>query len=281
MTHKPLRRYVVFIPFLCYFAARFTLNIKEINFAKYFEILKKKKFFSPMRMLMTFFLSLPLLILLSPSLAMLMKNFGSRIKIGNLDLIFAKIHISNFQVLSVLGIYLLCYLGIYLISYVGARHASPSDTACRVPTLMRAFSFKLQPHIVITVFLVVTISLYVLHFSNPTFTLRDKSRELGEIFNDNTLVIGGVADSLCLENKARTAHIWESPQGKILNENIVTNNQANYLLSLKKAGDIFIPETELSSKLKLLYINTLRLCPTKDQRNYRIEIEFSKIIKNP
>jgi hypothetical protein len=100
---------------------------------------------------------------------------------------------------------------------------------------------------------------------------------LGEVFTENTLVIGGVADSLCLENRARTAHVWESPEGKILNEYIIINEEGDYLLSLRKVGDILIPESELSSRLKLEHIELLKLCPTRDGKDFRIEVEFCKI----
>ena len=127
--------------------------------------------------------------------------------------------------------------------------------------------------------MMVTLFHYGIHFSKPSFTIRDASLRLGKTLTEDTLVIGGVADSFCLENNARTAHIWESPNSRTLNESIIKNNEADYILSLKKAGDIFIPENELSAEVKYERVELLKLCPTRDRKHFRIEVEFSKIIK--
>lgn len=209
-----------------------------------------------------------------------MKYTGSILKVTGLDRFFMKSHISNFQVLSVLLIFLLCHFVVYRMSKSGVRHDLPMNKASHAPSFLKTFSFKIQPNTLIVVFLMVTTLLYAIHFSAPSYTLRDTSRKLGEIFYNNTLVIGGVADSLCLENKAKTSHIWESPEGKILNESIIKNNQADYLLSIKKVGDILIPEIELSSRLKLLPIETFILCPTRNGKDYKVEVEFFKIRKS-
>jgi len=264
MTHKPLRRYIVFIPFICYFAATFLQNIKVIRLKEYFDIMKTKKFLSPVRMLMTLILCLPLLVLIIPSLSILAKKVCSMIPFKGLNVVHGDIHISNFQVLTFISIYILSHISFYILS----RSKINFKTKLEIPR---------EPAIV--VFLVVTLILYGLHFYKPTFTLRDTSRMLGGIFSEKTLVIGGVADSLCLENRARTAHVWESPSGRVLNGSIVKRNEADYLLSIRKAGDILIPESELSSQLKLFPLKVLKLCPTRDRKNYRIEVEFSKIIK--
>jgi len=264
MTHKPLRRYILFIPSLCYFAARFSDDIKGLNLKGIFEFLKPKGLLSPARILITSLISIPPLIILSPLLARLLKTSSTYLASEKFDILFRKSHISNYQVISVVGIYILCHSIIYLIS---KKEVIPGIR----------ISFSLQG--VIVLFLIVNSYIYWTHLSKPTFTMRDTSKKLGEVFTEKTLVIGGVADSLCLENKAKTAHIWESPQGRILNEAIIKNGEADYLLSLKRAGDIIIPEGELSSRLKLERIELLKLCPTRDGKKFRIEVEFSKIIK--
>jgi 4-amino-4-deoxy-L-arabinose transferase-like glycosyltransferase len=264
MTHKPLRRYIVFIPFICYFAARFIEDIQELDIRELISHLRGRNILSPVALISTFIISAPFLILMSPVLALILKSSEKLLIKPLMNSLFPGFHISNYQVISVLILYIFSHM---FIRFMCNLH--DPDT----------FKFNISKKGALIIFFITNIYFYSIYFSHLTYTLKNESSNLGKMFNEATLVAGGVADTLCFENRARTAHIWESPDGKILNGNLIKTGQIDYVLSLKRADDIVIPTIELSSRLNLEYLDTLKLCPTKDKKSYRIEIELLKVIK--
>ena len=71
---------------------------------------------------------------------------------------------------------------------------------------------------------------------NRSYSLRNSSRQLGsQYFKPDSIVLGGIANSLCLENSAQALTIWgreEAP--RVLNQDPVRRFHPNYIIILKE-----------------------------------------------
>ncbi len=118
---------------------------------------------------------------------------------------------------------------------------------------------------------------FIRAWSGISFTIRDTSRYLGETYFDpGMLVLGGVADTLCLENNARTVAIWGAQEARrVLNQNPIRRYQPSYILVLTELDGIpWVAEeryTKYLSKERL--VEPIGLIP-HSEHGYRIRIEL-------
>ncbi len=77
-------------------------------------------------------------------------------------------------------------------------------------------------------------------WSHRSYSLSRTSQRLGAtVFSEDTVVLGGLADTLCLETKAQALAIWgrqEAP--RVLNENPVERFNPDYIIILKELDGI-------------------------------------------
>ncbi len=94
----------------------------------------------------------------------------------------------------------------------------------------------LNPYLIAAFFIFWQGFYYVNAALNSHYSLRDTSIALGKTyFKPGTLVLGGIADTLCLNNQARAIAIWgreENPH--VLNENPVKRFHPDFIVILKE-----------------------------------------------
>ncbi|MBN1550965.1 phospholipid carrier-dependent glycosyltransferase [bacterium] len=110
-------------------------------------------------------------------------------------------------------------------------------------------------------------------FSYSTDSMKQTSKELGnQYFKPGTIVLGGIADTLCLENKARAIAIWGREEAeRVLNENPVERFNPDYLLILISIDGIpwGAEDRYLRYADKNNFIKEIRLLPLPDG-NHRV-----------
>jgi hypothetical protein len=108
--------------------------------------------------------------------------------------------------------------------------------------------------------------LHLHNLSTRTWTLRDTSRRLGEqYFRPGTMVLGGIAHSLTLENQALPIAIWgreEAP--RVLNQDPMHRFSPDYLIILVSIDGLDWVREERYDRyvLKENYIETIHLLPS-------------------
>lgn len=126
------------------------------------------------------------------------------------------------------------------------------------------------------VFIVIDGSLYTHNFMTRSFTMRDTSRRLGATyFTTGSKVLGGVAHSLCLENKGQPIAIWgreEAP--RVLNQDPIRRFSPDYVIILTKLDGLEWGREFRYDRYALPenHLETLHLLPDGDQ--FRVEAEL-------
>ncbi|MBN1296018.1 glycosyltransferase family 39 protein [bacterium] len=130
--------------------------------------------------------------------------------------------------------------------------------------------------IVVSLFLLLDGGLHLHAFTTRSTTMRDTSRELGlTYFTPGTVVLGGIAHSLCLETTARAITIWgrqEAP--RVLNQDPVRRFHPDYLIVLKKLdGQPWVEEERYYRYVDPgNYIRDIRLLPNGN--DFRVHAEL-------
>ena len=113
-------------------------------------------------------------------------------------------------------------------------------------------------------------------FLTRSFSLRDTSRRLGEEYlTPSSSVLGGIANSLCLENHARALTLWgreEAP--RVLNQDPIRRFAPDYILIMKKLDGLEWGREQRYDRyaLKENLLETLYLLPQGD--SFRVEAEL-------
>ncbi len=146
---------------------------------------------------------------------------------------------------------------------------------------IQVIRFLLHPHktkVLILLFLAYVATLHGHGFYYRTHSLRDVSRELRAIFNESVTVLGGTADTLCLENKARTIAIWGREEAdRVLNENPVKRFDPDYLMIPVKMDGPWIREERYARYArKDLPADLIKVLP-EPGGGYRVEVELYRL----
>lgn len=143
----------------------------------------------------------------------------------------------------------------------------------------RAFRRKNLPiAIALAVFIAIDGGYIAYSMAHRTYTLRDTSRRLGqEYLTSGTIVLGGIAGSLCLENQALPITIWgrqEAP--RVFNQDPIRRFSPDFLIVLRKLDGLdWVRESRYDRYIiKENYLQTLELLPDGD--GYRIIAELYK-----
>ena len=129
----------------------------------------------------------------------------------------------------------------------------------------------------IILFLLVDGGMYGWSISQASFTIKATSQELGRhFFRSDTLVLGGLADTLSLENRARAIAIWGREEAsRVLNENPVERFHPDYIVILKTLdGKPWWIEKRYQKYLSDdLFLKTLYLLPS-DKNDFRVTADL-------
>lgn len=132
-------------------------------------------------------------------------------------------------------------------------------------------SFKLGKKAVYTllVWFILTNGVQFISFVNEmSFTMVNTSRELRNYFNENTTVIGGIADTLCLENKAFCFTPFLN-----MNQNPIERFSPQFALIKVYNDGHWLGRPDYISAAKGL-LDRFYICPSGNPGGYRFIIEL-------
>jgi hypothetical protein len=145
----------------------------------------------------------------------------------------------------------------------------------RISSSLKQF-LKIPLPLAILVFIVIDGGLYVQNFMTRSYSMRDTSRRLGEMyFTSGSKILGGVAHSLCLENNGRPIAIWgreEAP--RVLNQDPIRRFSPDYVIILTKLDGLEWGREFRYDRYTLPenHLETLHLLP--DGNRFRVEAEL-------
>lgn len=114
---------------------------------------------------------------------------------------------------------------------------------------------------------------------NLNWSMEEASTMLGQHFTSKTVVMGSVSDTLCLNNKAFTFVCFDSGGGISYNSHPLKKFHPDYLLTIKSAGGVVFPQSEiLSYKRLLIPIREIPILPDNNGKP-RVIISWFKIKK--
>ncbi|RLB03619.1 MAG: hypothetical protein DRG83_06630 [Deltaproteobacteria bacterium] len=124
--------------------------------------------------------------------------------------------------------------------------------------------------VLLGLFFLVNSSYYISYIAKPSFTMVNTSRKLRNYFRYKTRVIGGIADTLCLENEAFAF----TPYDYNINSNSIERFDPEFaLIKVYRYGHGAIKKPEyMTGKERLL--ERFYLCPFGNPRKYRFVVEL-------
>jgi hypothetical protein len=129
----------------------------------------------------------------------------------------------------------------------------------------------------LALFLIVEIVQFTPATLLPTYTLRDTSLRLGsEYFSSETTVLGGIADTLVMENTARPISIWGREEAqRVLNQNPLERYHPQFIVILKSLDGISwgIEERYYKYVKPQNLLETIYLLPTGREK-FRVTAEL-------
>jgi 4-amino-4-deoxy-L-arabinose transferase-like glycosyltransferase len=139
------------------------------------------------------------------------------------------------------------------------------------------FELKLPGKVATTIIIIFFLTngySYLSWAKNMSFTMVDTSRELRKYVNENSTIIGGVADTLAIETKA-----YAVPTLLGMNNNPVGRFRPDYALIRRFKDGRWNPLPEYLSGTKMKSIKKFMVCPTKNEGEYRFIVELYKVEK--
>lgn len=124
---------------------------------------------------------------------------------------------------------------------------------------------RLPVYAMLTIFLVIDGGFHLHSMLTRSYTIKNTSRDLGQqYFKPDTVVLGGIAHTLCLETSARPIAIWgrqEAP--RVLNQDPVRRFHPEYLIILTSLdGMPWVPEARYDRYVRTEnFLETLKLLP--------------------
>lgn len=143
----------------------------------------------------------------------------------------------------------------------------------------------LPTSMVLLVFLLCDGGFHLHSMATRSFSLRDTSRQLAtQYFRPETVVLGGIANSLCMEGQAQALAIWgrqEAP--RVLNQDPVRRFHPDYLLILKEIdGQAWGFEERYHKYVHAEnFLETLHLLPKGDSYRVLADLYIAPKSENP
>ncbi len=144
------------------------------------------------------------------------------------------------------------------------------------------FSFTVKISTALLLFFIIDGGFFFHAFLTKSYTLRDTSRRLGDTyFTVGSGVLGGISNSLSLENQARAIAIWgreEAP--RVLNQDPIRRFAPDYVIVLRKLdGMDWVKEYRYERYVHPEnFLETIYLLPIKD--GFRVEAELYRAPKS-
>ncbi|MBN2054896.1 glycosyltransferase family 39 protein [bacterium] len=263
LTAKPMRRYILLLPpltlVITHLLASLPVRLPEIPRRSLRHTLR------------SLWLAIPLALLTTPPLARLLAPLAGRAAVtwgGGMK----PPHLESITVLTAILTLAMWW-----------------PIACLISHRLR-FLHRLNPTWMLILLLGLHLGRIVHLHTSATFSQYETSRYLRRYFQHGTRVLGGVADSLCLENEAFSFAIWgrqEAP--RVLNERPVARYAPEFLMIVRKLDAPWPPEARyVQYAIPENLLDTLQLLPVRDTHRVIVDLyslkgiaESSSVAANP
>ncbi|MFC1848807.1 hypothetical protein ACFL27_01250 [candidate division CSSED10-310 bacterium] len=118
-------------------------------------------------------------------------------------------------------------------------------------------------------------------YRHLSWTMKDTSQKLGEHFTEGTVVMGGVADTLCMENRAFTFTPFEVGGGVKFNQEPLKRFKPKFMLAIHQIGDIVLPDDDVRPFENVLeMMDRLTILPDREGKP-RVIVDWFRFREEP